>query len=47
MIAADPKTLGQIRQHCHQQFEARIVGDVAKDLINSPLPEIERVLAEA
>ena len=47
VIAADPKTLGQIRQHCHQQFEARIVGDLAKDLTNSPLPEIERVLAEA
>lgn len=47
VIAADPKTLGQIRQHCHQQLQARIVGEVAKDLINSPLPEIERVLADA
>jgi protein required for attachment to host cells len=47
VIAADPKTLGQIRQHCHKELEARIVGEVAKDLINSPLPEIERVLAEA
>ena len=47
VIAADPKTLGQIRQHCHQELQARIVGEVAKDLINSPLPEIERVLAAA
>ena len=47
VIAADPKTLGQIRQNCHQELEARIVGDLAKDLTNSPLPEIERILAEA
>ena len=47
VIAADPKTLGQIRQHCHQELQARIVGELAKDLTNSPLPEIERVLTEA
>jgi protein required for attachment to host cells len=47
VIAADPKTLGQIRQRLHQEMEARIVGDLPKDLTNSPLPEIERVLAEA
>ena len=47
VIAADPKTLGQIRQHCHQELQARIVGELAKDLTNSPLPEIERVLSEA
>ena len=47
MIAADPKTLGQIRQHCHKELERRIVGEVAKDLINSPVKTIEQVLAEA
>lgn len=47
VIAADPKTLGQIRQRLHQEMEARVVGDLAKALTNSPLPEIERVLAEA
>ena len=47
VIAADPKTLGQIRQHCHKELESRIVGDLAKDLTNSPMPEIERILAAA
>ena len=47
VIAADPKTLGQIRQHCHKELERRIVGEVAKDLINSPLRTVEQVLAEA
>ena len=47
VVAADPKTLGQIRQHCHKEVRSRIVGEVAKDLINSPVPEIERALAAA
>jgi protein required for attachment to host cells len=47
VVAADPKTLGQIRQHCHKEVRSRIVGEVAKDLINSPVPEIERALAIA
>ncbi len=47
VIVADPKTLGQIRQHCHKELESRIVGEVAKDLTNSPMPEIERVLGAA
>ena len=47
MIAADPKTLGQIRQHCHKELEARIVGELAKDLTNSPIPAIEQAIANA
>jgi protein required for attachment to host cells len=47
VIAADPKTLGQIRQHCHQELQGRIVGEVAKDLTNQPIEAIERALAMA
>ena len=47
VIAADPKTLGQIRQRCHQELQGRIVGEVAKDLINQPMAAIERALAMA
>ena len=47
VIAADPKTLGQIRQHCHKELKIRIVGEIAKDLINSPLETIEQVIAAA
>jgi protein required for attachment to host cells len=47
VIAADPKTLGEIRLHCHQQFQARIVGEVDKDLTNQPLAAIERALTLA
>ena len=47
VIAADPKTLGQIRQHCHKELQSRIVGELAKDLTNQPVPAIERALADA
>jgi protein required for attachment to host cells len=47
VIAADPKTLGQIRQHCHKELSSRIVGELAKDLTNSPMPDIEQALAAA
>lgn len=47
VVAADPRTLGQIRQHYHKETEARVVGEVSKDLTNLPLPEVERVLAAA
>ena len=47
VIAADPKTLGQIRQQCHKELQSRIVGEVAKDLTNQPVQAIERALADA
>jgi protein required for attachment to host cells len=47
VIAADPKTLGQIRQHCHKELESRIVGEIAKDLTNQPVQAVERALAAA
>jgi protein required for attachment to host cells len=47
VIAADPRTLGEIRRHCHKELEARIVGELAKDLTNSPIPVIEQAIADA
>ena len=47
VVAADPRTLGQIRQHYHQQTQALVVGEVAKDLTNLPIPEMEKALANA
>jgi protein required for attachment to host cells len=47
VIVADPKTLGQIRQHCHEETEKKILGDIAKDLTNQPMDAIERAIADA
>jgi protein required for attachment to host cells len=47
VVAADPKTLGQIRRHSHKELQSRIVGELAKDLVNSPIPAVEKALASA
>lgn len=47
VIAADPRTLGQIRQHCHKELQRRIVGELDKDLTNAPVATVEQVLAAA
>ena len=47
VVAADPKTLGQIRQHCHKELQSRIVGEVAKDLTNQPIDAVARALSMA
>jgi protein required for attachment to host cells len=47
VVAADPKTLGQIRQHCHKELRSRMVGEIAKDLTNQPVQAIEQALAAA
>jgi protein required for attachment to host cells len=47
VVAADPRTLGEIRRHSHKELQSRIVGQLAKDLINSPVAAIEEALAAA
>lgn len=45
VLVADPQTLGRIRPLLHRQAQQRLVKDLAKDLTNSPLADIERALA--
>lgn len=44
IIVAPPKTLGELRKHYHKEVESRIAGEVAKDLTNMAVPEIEKIL---
>jgi len=44
IIVAPPRTLGELRKHYHKEVEKRIVAEVAKDLVNVPVEEIERIL---
>ena len=44
IIVAPPATLGELRKHYHKEVEARIAGEVAKDLTNMPVAEIEKIL---
>ncbi len=47
IVVAPPQTLGELRKHYHKEVEARLAGEVAKDLTNMPVPEIEKALQAA
>jgi protein required for attachment to host cells len=47
VIVAPPRTLGELRKHYHKEVERRIVGELPKDLVNLPVPEIEQALQNA
>lgn len=44
VLVADPQTLGQMRPQLHKETLARMHGELAKDLTNSTLADIERAL---
>jgi protein required for attachment to host cells len=47
IIVAPPTALGEMRKHYHKEVASRLVGELAKDLTNHPVPEIERIIAES
>ena len=44
IVVADPRTLGNLRDHCHPEVRRRIAGEIAKDLVKHPVTEIERII---
>lgn len=47
LIIADPKTLGEMRQHYHGELKQRLVGEIAKTLTGEPVANIEKAIASA
>ncbi|SEM51026.1 Protein required for attachment to host cells [Sphingomonas gellani] len=47
IIVAPPRTLGELRKHYHKEVERRVSGELAKDLTNHPVDEIEKALHDA
>ena len=47
IIVAPPKTLGELRKHYHKEVEARLAGELAKDLTGHTIPDIEKALLAA
>jgi protein required for attachment to host cells len=47
VVVAPPRTLGELRKHYHKEVEKRLVGEVAKDLVNVPVSEIEKILKDS
>jgi len=45
VVVAPPKTLGVLRQHYHKAVKALLIGELAKEMTDRPLPEIEALLA--
>lgn len=46
-VIAAPKTLGELRKHWHKALEAKLVGDLAKDLTGHSIADIEAAIAKA
>lgn len=47
IVAAPPRTLGELRQHYHKEVKARLLGEIDKDLTGAPVPDIEEALMRA
>ncbi|MET0370954.1 MAG: host attachment family protein [Sphingobium sp.] len=47
IIVAPPNALGEMRKHYHKEVSSRLVGELAKDLTNHPVSEIERIISES
>ncbi len=45
IVIAPPTALGEIRKHYHKEVQDRLVGEIAKDLSNHPVAEIEKIIA--
>ncbi len=45
VLVADPTTLGRIRPLLHKEVQSRLLRDLAKDLTNAPLEDIQRAVA--
>jgi len=46
-VVAAPKTLGELRKHWHKALQAKLVGELAKDLTGQPTDAIATAIANA
>ncbi|WP_340312937.1 host attachment family protein [Rhizorhabdus argentea] len=47
IIAAPPRTLGELRKHYHKEVKERLAGEIDKDLTGHTVPQIEEALLNA
>ena len=45
-LVADPDTLGELRPLLHQEVSSKLVLELNKTLINSPLPQIQAIISK-
>jgi protein required for attachment to host cells len=46
VIAADPSTLGNLRESLHQEVSDKVIAEIDKDLTNHGMEDIERLVRE-
>jgi len=46
-LIADPRTLGELRKHFHAKLQAKIVGELPKDLVGHPIQDIATAIRNA
>ncbi len=47
LIIADPKSLGEMREHYHSELKKRVVGEIDKTLTGQPVEKIEQAISAA
>lgn len=47
LVIADPKSLGEMREHYHSELEKRVVGEIDKTLTGQPVEQIEKAIVAA
>ena len=47
LVIAAPRTLGELRKHYHKALEAKLIGEIAKELTGHPTADIEKAIAAA
>lgn len=45
VVIAPPRTLGELRKHYHKEVESRLIGELAKEMTDRPIADIEALLA--
>lgn len=47
VVIAAPRTLGELRKHYHKSLEAKLAGEIAKDLTGHNAQDIAKAIASA
>ncbi|GAA4045590.1 baeRF12 domain-containing protein [Parerythrobacter jejuensis] len=47
LIVADPKSLGEMRNHYHAELERRLIGELDKTVTSESLEQIAKIIANA
>lgn len=47
VVIAAPRTLGELRKHWHKALEAKLIGEIAKDLTGQSVDHIAKAITHA